>query len=70
MVTRQPSFSSPTRLATGHPDLVEEELGELGGAGDGGERADLDAGRSMGRISQVMPRWRLSSAPVRTSSSQ
>ena len=27
-----------------HPDLVEEELGELGGPGDGGERADLDPG--------------------------
>ena len=31
------------------PDLVEEELGELGGPGDGGERPDLHAGRVHGQ---------------------
>ena len=68
MVTRQPSFSSPTRLATGTrtsfknssansvvPPMVRKGRISMPGA-------------SMGMISQVMPRLR--SSPVRTSSSQ
>ena len=45
MATRQPSFSSPTRLRDRHPGLVEEDLAELGRADDRLERADLDARR-------------------------
>ena len=48
MVTRQPSFSSPTRLATGHPHLVEEHLGELGGPGERAQRPYGDARRVHG----------------------
>ncbi len=70
IVTRQPSFSSPTRLATGtrtssrnsSPNSVEPAMVCSG-------RKSMP-GRSMGMTSQVMPRWRLSSGPVRTSSSQ
>ncbi len=70
MVTRQPSFSSPTRLATGtrtssrnsSANSVEPAMVWRGRMSTPGE--------SMGRISQEMPRWRLSSDPVRTRSSQ
>ena len=70
MVTRQPSFSSPTRLATG------TRTSSRNSSANSVEPAMVRSGRistpgaSMGRMSQVMPRWRLSSGPVRTSSSQ
>ena len=70
MVTRQPSFSSPIRLATGtrtssrksSPNSVDPAMVFRG-------RKSMP-GRSMGIASHVMPRWRESSGPVRTSSSQ
>ena len=70
MVTRQPSFSSPIRLATGtrtpsrksSPNSVEPAIVFKG-------RKSIP-GRSMGMANQVIPRWRESSSPVRTRSSQ
>ena len=70
MVTRHPSFSSPTRLATGIRTSSRKS------SANSVEPAMVVSGRistpgvSMGRMSQVMPRCRLSSGPVRTSSSQ
>ena len=48
MATRQPSFSSPTRLATG-TRTSSKNLAELLGAGDAAQRADVDAGRVHGQ---------------------
>ncbi len=70
MVTRQPSFSSPTRLSTGTrtssrnnwANSVEPAMVASGRISTPGAR--------MSMMSHEMPRWRLSLAPVRTSSSQ
>ena len=70
MVTRQPSFSSPTRLATGTRTLSKKSSANSVDPAMVRSGRKSMPGRSMGRISHVMPRWRLSSAPVRTSSSQ
>ena len=43
LVTRQPSFSSPTRFVDRHPRLVEEHLAEVALAVERAHRADLDA---------------------------
>ena len=70
MVTRQPSFSSPTRLATG------TRTSSRNSSANSVDPAMVWSGRmstpgvSIGRMSHEMPRWRLSSGPVRTSSSQ
>ena len=50
----------------GHPDVVEEDLGEIGRAGEGDERANLDAGRHMSTIRQEMPLCLGASGSVRT----
>ena len=44
LVTRQPSFSAPTRFVDGHARLVEEQLAEVALAVEGPHRPDLDAG--------------------------
>ena len=44
LVTRQPSFSSPTRFADRHPHVGEEHLAEVALAVDGPHRPHLDAG--------------------------
>ena len=70
MVTRHPSSSSPSRLATGtatssknsSANSVVPAMVRMG-------RTSMP-GVSMDSASQVMPRWRDSSGPVRTSSSQ
>ena len=70
MVTLHPSFSSPTRLATG------TWTSSRNSSANSVDPAMVVSGRistpgvSMGRISHEMPRWRLSSGPVRTNSSQ
>ncbi len=70
MATRQPSFSSPTRLATG--TRTSSKNTSLNSS----EPAMVRSGRmsmpgvSMGRISQVMPLCFGASGSVRTSISQ
>ena len=48
IVTRQPSFSSPTRLATGTRTSLRNSSANSVRARDGAQRADLDAGRVHG----------------------
>ena len=48
MVTRQPSFSSPTRLATGTRTSLRNSSANSSVPGDGAQRPDLDAGRVHG----------------------
>ena len=68
MVTRQPSFSSPTRLATGmRTSLRKSSANSVVPSMVRSGRISIP-GESMGMMSQVMPRFR--SSPVRTSSSQ
>ena len=68
MVTRQPSFSSPTRLATGtRTSLRNSSANSSVPAMVRSGRISMP-GESMGMMSHVMPR--LPSSPVRTSSSQ
>ena len=70
MATRQPSFSSPTRLATGHAGLVEEHLAELGRCRRWSSIGRISMpGVSIGKITQVMPLCFGASGSVRTSSS-
>ena len=70
MVTRHPSFSSPTRLATG------TRTSSRNSSANSVEPAMVVSGRmstpgvSMGRISHEIPRCRLCSSPVLTNSSQ
>ena len=68
MVTRQPSFSSPTRLATGtRTSLRNSSANSSVPAMVRSGRISIP-GESIGRTSQVIPRLPMS--PVRTSSSQ
>ena len=68
MVTRHPSFSSPTRLATGiRTSLRNSSANSVVPSMVRSGRISMP-GASIGMISQVMPR--LPSSPVRTSSSQ
>ena len=68
MVTRQPSFSSPTRFSTGmRTSLRKSSANSVVPPMVRRGRISMPAA-SMGRISQVMPRR--PSSPVRTSSSQ
>ena len=70
IVTRQPSFSSPTRLATG------TRTSSRNSSANSVDPAMVRSGRtsmpgvSIGMTNQVMPLCRESSVPVRTSSSQ
>ena len=70
MATRQPSFSSPTRLATG------TRTSSRNSSLNSDEPRTVRSGRtsmpgvSIGRMSQVMPACFLASGSVRTSSSQ
>lgn len=69
MVTRQPSFSAPTRLATGTRTSSRKT------SANSVEPASVRSGRtvipgaSMGMASQVMPRCLRAAGSVRTSSS-
>ena len=68
MVTRHPSFSSPTRLATGmRTSFKKSSANSVVPSMVRSGRISMP-GASMGMISQVIPRLR--SSPVRTSSSQ
>ena len=68
MVTRHPSFSSPTRLATGmRTSLRKSSANSVVPSMVRSGRISMP-GASIGMMSQVMPRFL--SSPVRTSSSQ
>ena len=69
MVTRQPSFSSPTRLATGMRTSSRKSSANSVGPGDGAQRPDLDARRVHGHDQPGDPPV-AAPRPVRTSSSQ
>ena len=69
-VTRQPSFSAPTRFSTGtRTSSRKTSLNSLSPCSVGSGRTSMP-GRSIGMISQVMPRCFGALGSVRTSSSQ